>query len=164
MMRTLTRQFRGACLVATIILVGGLHTVAQSRLDVVSVRENPASVPPFSVDFVSRPGRLDIINLSLQDLVDFGYGITSPFLRDELIVGWPKSGIQRKRFDIRATLSTNETLSVEDQRRVVLMAYFEGKTHVEISDELAVPLGTVKSRMRLALDKMRAILAGRAGP
>jgi RNA polymerase sigma-70 factor (ECF subfamily) len=52
----------------------------------------------------------------------------------------------------------------EDQRRVVLMAYFEGKTHVEISDELGVPLGTVKSRMRLALDKMRTALAGRAGP
>jgi RNA polymerase sigma-70 factor (ECF subfamily) len=52
----------------------------------------------------------------------------------------------------------------EDQRRVVLMAYFEGKTHVEISVELGVPLGTVKSRMRLALDKMRTSLAGRAGP
>ena len=56
------------------------------------------------------------------------------------------------------------SLLPEDQRRVVLMAYFEGKTHVEISDELGVPLGTVKSRMRLALDKMRTALAGRAGP
>jgi len=52
----------------------------------------------------------------------------------------------------------------EDQRRVVLLAYCEGKTHTEISDELGAPLGTVKSRMRLALDKMRATLAGRAGP
>jgi RNA polymerase sigma-70 factor, ECF subfamily len=46
----------------------------------------------------------------------------------------------------------------EDQRRTVLMAYFEGKTHVEISRELRVPLGTVKSRMRLALDKVRTAL------
>ena len=105
---------------AAIILVGGLHTVAQSRLDVVSVRENPATVQPFSADFVFRPGRLDIINLSLEDLVAHGYGITSLRLRDQLIVGWPSSGIRQKRFDIRATLSTNETLSFEDQRRVVL--------------------------------------------
>jgi RNA polymerase sigma-70 factor (ECF subfamily) len=52
----------------------------------------------------------------------------------------------------------------EDQRRPVLMAYYEGKTQVEISDELGVPLGTVKSRMRLALEKMRTSLAARAGP
>jgi RNA polymerase sigma-70 factor (ECF subfamily) len=52
----------------------------------------------------------------------------------------------------------------DDQRQTVMMAYFEGKTHVEISDELGVPLGTVKSRMRLALEKMRTAFAGRAGP
>lgn len=105
---------------AAIILVGGLHTVAQSRLDVVSVRENRTSGPPFNGSLVSRPGRLDIINYSLEDFVALGYGITQPTLRAELIVGWPNSGIQQTRFDIRATLSTNETLSVEDQRRVVL--------------------------------------------
>jgi RNA polymerase sigma factor (sigma-70 family) len=52
----------------------------------------------------------------------------------------------------------------EDQRRPVLMGFFEGKTHVEISEELGVPLGTVKSRIRLALEKMRTALSGRAGP
>src|SRR5688572_8137457 len=119
MMRTLTR-FRGVCLVAAIILVGGLHPLAQSPLDVVSVRENPSSGPNVTTSIVFRPGRLQIINLSLQDLLAFGYGITSPFLRDELIVGWPNRGIQRKRFDIQATMTTNGPLPLEDQRRVVL--------------------------------------------
>ena len=48
----------------------------------------------------------------------------------------------------------------EDQRRVVEMAYFRGLTHVEIAEGLALPLGTVKSRLRLALDKIRAALGG----
>jgi len=48
----------------------------------------------------------------------------------------------------------------EEQRRVVEMAYFHGLTHVEIAEELALPLGTVKSRLRLALDKIRAALGG----
>jgi uncharacterized protein (TIGR03435 family) len=70
---------------------------------------------------VFRPGRLQIINLSIQDLVAFGYGIIgSPYFRDALIVGWPNNGIQRKRFDIQATITADGTLSVEDQRRVVL--------------------------------------------
>ena len=46
----------------------------------------------------------------------------------------------------------------EDQRQVVDMAYYEGLTHVEISERLGLPLGTVKSRMRLALEKMRGSL------
>ncbi len=120
-------------MVAAIILVGGLHTLAQSRTDVVSVRENPAAGPS-NVSLSSRPGRLDVINLSLEDLVAYGYGITTPRLRDQLIVGWPNSGIRQKRFDIQATLSTSEPSSVEDQRRVVLEvleARFNLRTHRE---------------------------------
>jgi RNA polymerase sigma-70 factor (ECF subfamily) len=48
----------------------------------------------------------------------------------------------------------------DEQRRVVEMAYFQGLTHVEIAEELALPLGTVKSRLRLGLDKIRAALIG----
>lgn len=47
-----------------------------------------------------------------------------------------------------------------EQRQVVDMAYFQGLTHVEIAEKLALPLGTVKSRLRLALDKMRVSLSG----
>ncbi|MEX2245705.1 MAG: sigma-70 family RNA polymerase sigma factor [Dehalococcoidia bacterium] len=46
----------------------------------------------------------------------------------------------------------------EDQRRTIEMAYFEGLTHVEISERTGVPLGTVKSRLRIGLEKMRAYL------
>jgi RNA polymerase sigma-70 factor (ECF subfamily) len=42
-----------------------------------------------------------------------------------------------------------------DQLRVVELAYFGGFTHSEIASMLRMPLGTVKGRMRLALDKMR---------
>lgn len=46
----------------------------------------------------------------------------------------------------------------DDQREVVDMAYYQGLTHAEISERLRTPLGTVKSRMRLALEKMRGSL------
>jgi RNA polymerase sigma-70 factor (ECF subfamily) len=44
----------------------------------------------------------------------------------------------------------------EDQRRVIELAYFGGFTHEQIAQMLNAPLGTVKGRMRLALEKMRA--------
>ncbi len=46
----------------------------------------------------------------------------------------------------------------DDQRRAIEMAYFEGFTHVEIAEALELPLGTVKSRLRLGLEKMRGTL------
>jgi RNA polymerase sigma-70 factor (ECF subfamily) len=49
----------------------------------------------------------------------------------------------------------------DSQRRAIEMAFFEGKTHVEISVELGEPLGTAKTRIRLGMRKLRAILEGR---
>ncbi|MGH2978085.1 MAG: RNA polymerase sigma factor [Solirubrobacterales bacterium] len=47
----------------------------------------------------------------------------------------------------------------EDQLKVVQLAYFGGLSHSEIAEVLGMPLGTVKGRMRLAMEKMRAALA-----
>jgi RNA polymerase sigma-70 factor (ECF subfamily) len=49
----------------------------------------------------------------------------------------------------------------DDQRRTIEMAYFAGMTHVEIAAETGVPLGTVKSRLRIGLEKMREYLRPR---
>jgi RNA polymerase sigma-70 factor, ECF subfamily len=46
------------------------------------------------------------------------------------------------------------------QREVMEKVYLLEKTHQEVSDELAIPLGTVKSRIRLALDRLREALDG----
>ncbi len=45
-----------------------------------------------------------------------------------------------------------------DQREVIVMAFMDDMTQTEIAEKLDVPLGTVKSRMRLAYRKMGAVL------
>jgi RNA polymerase sigma-70 factor, ECF subfamily len=46
-----------------------------------------------------------------------------------------------------------------EQAELLRMAFFLGKTHSEISSETGLPLGTVKSRIRLAFSRMRDNLA-----
>jgi len=43
------------------------------------------------------------------------------------------------------------------QREVLTLAYFDGLSHTEIADRLGVPIGTVKGRIRLALDRLRVL-------
>jgi RNA polymerase sigma-70 factor (ECF subfamily) len=50
----------------------------------------------------------------------------------------------------------------DKQREVIEVAYFEGKTQSEISEEFDVPLGTIKTRMRDAMIKLRTLLAEEA--
>jgi RNA polymerase sigma factor (sigma-70 family) len=51
-----------------------------------------------------------------------------------------------------------------EQRQVVALAYFGGHTQREIAVQTGVPLGTVKSRMFTAVQRLRALLTDQLGP
>jgi RNA polymerase sigma-70 factor (ECF subfamily) len=89
--------------------------------------------------------------------------------RSRLAMDRPIEGMENRLGvpDAWAEVSVNlERESIQDalgelpgnQREVIEMAYFSGLTHVEIADRLAIPLGTVKGRMRIGLRKLRALL------
>lgn len=44
-----------------------------------------------------------------------------------------------------------------EQGEVIVLAYFEGRTQRDIAERTGVPLGTIKGRMRLGMQKLRAI-------
>lgn len=55
---------------------------------------------------------------------------------------------------VRAALKSLST----EQATVLTLSFFSDKAHAEIAHELGLPLGTVKSRVRLALGRLRALL------
>jgi RNA polymerase sigma-70 factor, ECF subfamily len=64
-----------------------------------------------------------------------------------------------RREEARTVRAALETLP-EQQNRVIELAYFGGFTHTQIAEMLGLPVGTVKGRMRLGLDKLHRQLAG----
>ena len=54
---------------------------------------------------------------------------------------------------VREALSTLP----KEQLKILELAYFSGYTHVQIAELVGLPLGTVKGRMRLGLQKMRGL-------
>ena len=73
----------------------------------------------------------------------------APEPHEASVPGWP---VHR---DVHAALAALP----EEQRRVVLLAYFDGLTHSEIARRLDQPLGTVKTRLRIAQAKLTEALA-----
>ena len=65
----------------------------------------------------------------------------------------PSSLLQQKRSEDRLHAAMDRLPS--EQKEILKKVYIEGKSHSETSHELGVPLGTVKSRVRLALQKMQ---------
>ena len=64
---------------------------------------------------------------------------------------WQDVSSRLERSQVRQAV---ESLPAE-QREAVLLAYFGGQTHREISEQTGAPLGTVKGRMRLAMQKLK---------
>lgn len=65
----------------------------------------------------------------------------------------PDDAVARSN-DAKQVADAMATLS-DEQRQVVRLSFFEDRPHAEIAEHLALPLGTVKSRLRLALIKLR---------
>lgn len=82
---------------------------------------------------------------------------------DELLERTPDPGLSLDERVLlgerRATVLAAVRELPAEQRRTLVLAYFGGLSQAAISEALGVPLGTVKKRLRLGLDKLRASLS-----
>lgn len=69
------------------------------------------------------------------------------------------ASLTQRALQVRKALSTLST----EQRQALELSFFSGLTHTELADRLGQPLGTVKTRIRAAIGKMRQALQGQVG-
>jgi RNA polymerase sigma-70 factor, ECF subfamily len=67
-----------------------------------------------------------------------------------------------RREEARSVRAALDTLP-DQQTKVIELAYFGGFTHTQIAEMLEEPVGTIKGRMRLGLEKLRRQLSGELG-
>ena len=66
---------------------------------------------------------------------------------------------EASKSDERSFLQSAFRQLPDDQREVIELSYFKGLNHLEISEQLKLSLGTVKSRIRLGMEKLKRSLS-----
>lgn len=97
-------------------------------------------------------------NLTIDTLRSKGYKKQAKISGDEnSVVNLTGDGRTAERFDAMGIRKQLVNLKPE-QRIIIEMAYFQGFTQDEISKEMGIPLGTIKTRMRAAITELRKML------
>lgn len=99
-----------------------------------------------------RHGTID--RASAADVTGFAVPLASP---------GPAPDAAAEAGDLRTRVTAALATLPDPQRRVIELAYFGGLSQSEIAEQLDTPLGTVKTRMRAAMEKLRDALGAYIG-
>ena len=94
---------------------------------------------------IARNKKIDALRKQLRPTPDLGWGPEHEPDQEEMV------GLQQETEKLGEAIANLP----EKQRVLVERAYFEEMSHNEIAEETGLPLGTIKSRIRLALERLR---------
>ncbi len=100
---------------------------------------------------IARNARIDLLRKENRP---------SPDLKDPALVPDPEPHAQDRISQKQEAGRLKEAVAglPKEQQEVLHLAFFEEKAHPQVAEELGIPLGTVKSRIRLACKRIRAEL------
>lgn len=134
-------------------LAAWLHTIARNR----------------AVDRLRAAGRRpSLVSLTMSDVGDDPGTTLERSIRDRPVLGGADLGPGPERAlegtELRAALRDALAGMPDQERIVILLAYGEGLTQMEIAGRTGWPLGTVKTRTRRGLSRLRQVLETDYGP
>ncbi|CAA0125790.1 ECF RNA polymerase sigma factor RpoE [BD1-7 clade bacterium] len=103
---------------------------------------------------LARNARIDYLRKNGRYLSEIDPDIIFDKLEDESAD--PFADAQQRNAEDSVRHGMNQLPS--DQAQALAKVYLEGKSHQEAADEMGLPLGTVKSRVRLALSKLEVLV------
>ena len=104
---------------------------------------------------IARNLRIDALRRERRGVLEGASDIDGEFLLDDAPLADEALANRQSAEQIRSAMAG---LS-DDQQRVIELSFYQEMAHAEIANVLGIPLGTVKSRLRLAVAKLRSLLS-----
>lgn len=108
---------------------------------------------------LARNARIDYLRKNSRHQSDIDPEYLYHELEDENADPFTAAQQRREEVEVRMAMDALP----EEQKAVIAKVFMEGKSHAEVAKEMALPLGTVKSRVRLAMKKMAIGIRARSG-
>jgi RNA polymerase sigma-70 factor (ECF subfamily) len=103
---------------------------------------------------ITRRIAIDVLRKQQRDPV------VTPAFQDDDSDRWETMLGADENVDLRRTLAAVMQELPNDQRHAIELAYFQGMSHSQIADYLDQPVGTIKTRIRLGMKKLREAWLG----
>jgi RNA polymerase sigma-70 factor (ECF subfamily) len=103
---------------------------------------------------IARNLRIDVLRREKRTGTEYTVEIDAEFHVDD--GPQPDAGLAASQTESRVRAALAQL--PDDQLRVIELSFFDEKAHAEIAQTLRIPLGTVKSRLRLAMNRLRGLL------
>jgi RNA polymerase sigma-70 factor (ECF subfamily) len=104
---------------------------------------------------IARNLRIDSLRRERRGVLEGASDIDNEFLLDDAPLADESLASRQSAQRIRSAVAGLP----DDQQRVIELSFFQERAHAEIAVVLGIPLGTVKSRLRLAMAKLRGLLS-----
>ena len=104
---------------------------------------------------IARNLRIDALRRERGGMLEGASDIDGEFLLDDAPLADEALASRQSAEQIRSAVAG---LS-DEQQRVIELSFYQEMAHAEIANVLGIPLGTVKSRLRLAMGKLRSLLS-----
>ena len=104
---------------------------------------------------IARNQRIDALRREHRGVLEGASDIDNEFLLDDEPLADEALASRQSAELIRSAVAGLP----DHQQRVIELSFYQERAHAEIADALGIPLGTVKSRLRLAMAKLRNLLS-----
>lgn len=135
-------------------LAAWLHTIARNRtVDRLRAAGRRPGLFPLSAAAGEGENETTALERLAANGTVVGGSVNGPAPEAALVAG-----------EVRTMLTSALADMPDDERTVIVLAYREELSQSEIAERLGWPIGTVKTRTRRALRRLRGVLAGELGP
>ena len=132
------------------------YSINNSKSEVINILKKSCNEDPIKNDLIDETFSNNLEIYGTNMLIDNNaQSVKNCEIRQDNSINMANPINKSDDYELESTINKITQELDENQQKLIKMSFFEQKSHKKIAEELEIPLGTVKSRIRATLSKMQ---------